>query len=356
MAQVYGQIGPLKHIRKTLDSNGINRFNSIDEIYTFLETVDHEKDIVYQDCEKEYADDIYEYEEKLRYNQEALEKVKRKEFAKIDEKIKHNLTILRKYRSSNSKFFLTRFFNFLLYKLYEKRVSTLQKDLVVIVNSSTKKLRKKITRTEKRIDHMLSDKQGEIRLKSASRINNLELIKNIAEGLSPSITGAIGENKVVKEISKLSDENILINDFSLKFNPPIYNRQENERIHSIQIDHLLITRAGVFILETKNWSEKTINSYSKWSPIDQIRRTSYALFFLLNKNKIKLNWHHWGEKQIPIRSIVVMINQKPKEDFKYVKVKTLKELNSYIQFFEPKFTDREFAEVSNYLIKLSISN
>ena len=208
----------------------------------------------------------------------------------------------------------------------------------------------------KKINELDLYKEEIIKSKSAKEINDLDFTKEVVEELSPTIVGAIGENKVVNEIKKLPDDNILINDFSLSFSPPIYNKKEKDRIHSIQIDHLLITKAGVFILETKNWSKNSINSYSLWSPIEQIRRTSYALFVLLKKKKIRLKWHHWGEKQIPIRSIVVMINEKPKEDFKFVKIKTLKELNSYIAYYDPIFNDRELTKISNYFINLSHKN
>jgi hypothetical protein len=59
--------------------------------------------------------------------------------------------------------------------------------------------------------------------------------------------------------------------------------------------------------------------------------------------------HHWGKKQIPIRSLIVMIGQKPKENFKYVKVKTLNELNRYIEYFESIFNDEEVNNIANYL-------
>lgn len=96
------------------------------------------------------------------------------------------------------------------------------------------------------------------------------------------------------------------------------------------------------------------------SPIEQVSRTGYALYVLLNSRKgvagIRLVKHHWGERRIPIRSIVVMINEKPDEDFKYVKVKTLKELNSYIEFFQPILSDDEFDVVSKALIDIHDRN
>lgn len=139
----------------------------------------------------------------------------------------------------------------------------------------------------------------------------------------------------------------------MKFKPPIFNRKDNDRIFSIQIDHLLICNSGILILETKNWSKQSINNLDLRSPVKQIMRTSYALFVLLNSeseyNKIKLDKHHWGNKQIPIRNIIVMINEKPKEKFKHVKIVSLNELNGYIKYFNPIFSDAEVKSIFDYL-------
>jgi len=88
------------------------------------------------------------------------------------------------------------------------------------------------------------------------------------------------------------------------------------------------------------------------SPVEQITRTSYALFLIVNDAKIKLTKHHWGDKQIPIKNIIVMINEKPKEDFKYVKVKSLKELNNYLTYFDPIFSEEEVDRIARYLIEI----
>ncbi len=78
------------------------------------------------------------------------------------------------------------------------------------------------------------------------------------------------------------------------------------------------------------------------------------MFVLMARKNIKLKTHFWGEnKQVPIRSIVVMINEKPKEQFKYVKIKTVKELNGYIEYFDPIFNDQELDKIHRELINLT---
>ncbi|HML76438.1 MAG TPA: hypothetical protein PKB02_18245, partial [Anaerohalosphaeraceae bacterium] len=55
-------------------------------------------------------------------------------------------------------------------------------------------------------------------------------------------------------------------------------------------------------------------------------------------------------KTIPIRNVLVMTNEKPKEEFKHVKVLSLSELNGYIQYFEPLFSGKEVKSIFEYLI------
>ncbi len=179
--------------------------------------------------------------------------------------------------------------------------------------------------------------------------------KNIDE-LNNLIYGALGEQKVVKVLETLPDDYYLINDLSVSFSPAIYNRQENEYIRSIQIDHILVGPSGVFLIETKNWSERSLNNLSLRSPVQQIRRTSFVLFKLLNNEMsnsyLGLNGHHWGDKKIAIRNLIVLTNSKPKEEFQFVKVLTLNELPGYINYFKPIFSNSETQKIAEFLAEI----
>jgi len=188
-------------------------------------------------------------------------------------------------------------------------------------------------------------------------LSELERKKRIIDEINNSIYGALGEQKVVKELENLSDEYSLINDFSLSFPTPIYNRQENDYIKSIQIDHILVSPAGIFLIETKNWSEQSLNNLSLRSPVQQIKRTNFALFKILTgeitNSNLNLTQHHWGDRKVPVKNLIVLINQKPIEEFQYVKVLTLIELLSYVKYFKPTFSNKETQEITNYLLNLT---
>jgi hypothetical protein len=116
-------------------------------------------------------------------------------------------------------------------------------------------------------------------------------------------------------------------------------------------------RAGIFIIETKNWSKDSVESYDLRSPVDQIRRSSYAVFTVMSntsgKNYFRLKRHPWGDQKVPIRSIIAMAGHKPKEQFEYVQVKEISQLNSYISYFEPIFDEKETNEISQHLERMN---
>lgn len=292
MTIVAGKIEPLKRLKETLHSHGIYRFNSVGDINAFLKRYESEKKDIPSKV-KDSTDD---------------------EIKRLDEASKHAIEM----RDRN--IFNKIFYYFKARKLIKSHAALLNNYEPVLLQRTSDSYRE------------------------------LQFIKETVEGLYSTIAGAVGENAVVNELQKLSDNYYLINDFSLNFNPPIFNKRENDRIYSIQIDHLLICQSGIFVIETKNWSSKSIESIDLRSPVEQIKRASFALFVFLNSDKSQgLVRNHWGAKKIPIKNVIVMTNKAPKSDFQHVKVLPLERLNGYIQYFDDIFDEAETEYIFNYL-------
>ena len=354
MAQIHGQIDSLKQIRKTLDSQGISRFNSVNELSDFLKNYKSEEKRIQNGYEKELANDINDLKQRIGLNQYVLKSQRNKSLEKLNRKIIANFNGMLRIKKEYNKSYLEKLFANGISKLLETRFNYLKNNYDSILQKSTNRIEKKIDQDHQSLKRFVLEKDTEVLTRSEKDMKHLMQIKDVVTNLSPLIAGAIGENLVVNEIKKLSDDYILINNFSLALDSPLYYKKDKSRIHSIQIDHLLISKAGIFILETKNWSRRSINSANFRSPVAQINRSSYALFVLLSRRNVNLKKHVWGaNKQIPIRNIVVMINKKPKGQFKHVKIKTLKELNAYIEYFDPIFNDNELNKIYIGLISLS---
>lgn len=340
MARIYGTIGSLKSLKYELEGKGIYRFNSVRQIQEFLSNYNSEKRAVLiyasNELDKEYIEASIALEENTQKKAELI----KVEAERIDNKIsalQSQIDLMQ--RNIDGNIFKKMLYSFQLYTL-NKKSKYLVKNRTKRINATAKEITKCIENDYLFITNYKTDKQNLLEKRTRLQIEELEYTYKVVNNLNNLISGAIGENLVVKEIEKLSDDYVLLNDFSLNFPKPIFNKKKNERIYSIQIDHLLVSKSGIFIIETKNWSKASVNSLSLRSPVEQIRRSSFALFVYMSE-EISLNGHHWGELQIPIRNIIVMINNKPKGKFKYVKVKLLEELNSYIKYFDPILTEHQ---------------
>lgn len=353
MTIIEGQIEPLKQLKKILSQNGITRFNSIGEINDFIKNYDSEKKKIPKIIENALDDEIKDLQSKLLKRQKFYDDLKAEVSNEISQKIKNLEEKLKQAREKSNINLFNKIFFYLKIRSLANNKSKLEKNFEKITHKKTHIAEHEVIKTRNQLDNYTKNKEKIISERCMRCYKEMASTKEVVDDLYALIAGAIGENSVVKELQKLSDNYFLYNDFSIKFKPPIFNRKENDRIFSIQIDHLLICNAGIFILETKNWSKQSIKNLDLRSPVKQIMRTSYALFVLLNSeseyNKIKLNRHHWGNKQIPIRNIIVMIHEKPKEEFKHVKVVSLNELVGYITYFDPIFNDEEVKSISDYL-------
>tara|TARA_B110000285_G_scaffold233930_1_gene309210 strand:+ start:1035 stop:2108 length:1074 start_codon:yes stop_codon:yes gene_type:complete len=352
MTIVKGKIESLKRVKTQLNQKGIKQFNSIGSINSFLRNYESEKKNIYTQAASELNIELENLTNEKPKLQIKLERSKTKEISSLSDKIEYLETKYNFIDSKESNAIITTFNFFQLIFLKSKK-NRLKKNFDKIIFNKTFKLSNRVEKVNDLIYEYKTNKEEIIHNRSRQKVSELDYTKKVIDELYKDIAGAIGENLVVKELKKLSDRNILINDFSVDFRPPIYNKKEQDKIFSIQIDHLLITNSGIFIIETKNWSKKSIENFNLKSPIKQIKRTSYALFVILNSNSKKSNTllkkHHWGDKKVPIRNLIVMINNKPREKFKFVEVKTLNELNRYVSYFEPILDDSEVKNIATAL-------
>jgi len=352
MAVIEGQIEPLKKLKETLEQNGITRFGSIGGINDFIKNYEAEKNEIPKVIEKEFDDETGQLHIDFLQCQQDYDDLKNDVTKETNQKINELKEALRLSTDKSKKSFIHKVFCYPKTKVLENKKASLEKNFENIVSKKTNAAQKEVSRVKQKLDDYTSNREAYISERSLRSSQELENIKEVIDSLYNLIAGAIGENSVIKEIQKLSDNFHLFNDFSVEFNPPIYNKREDDRIYSIQIDHLLVCESGIFILETKNWGKQSVKNIDLRSPVKQIMRSSYALFVLLNsqsRHNIDLESHHWGSKQIPVKNLIVMTNVKPKEEFKHVKVLSLKNLNRYVTYFDPIFNSTEIESICDYL-------
>ena len=350
MAHIYRQIDSTKTLRKELDSRNISMFNSIREIEDFKRNYNSIKEDILAQAQINLQKEIAQKSIKL----ESLKEDLKEHVISLEDEIKSQIHRLEtKVSDLNERIknqsFLKRVFtaiarwqnNFELNQLVTNRNQRISRRTASRVLEA-ESLQSEVDRLTQNTDEIVANR-------CKNELYELDRTKNAVEELRTIIAGAKGEYAVEQELKKLPNNFYVINDYKLDFVRPIINKQTGEKIFSIQIDHLVVSPGGVFILETKNWSQKSIKSVNLRSPIEQIQRSSYALFVFINKN-ISMNTHHWGSKQISLKNVLVMTGATTNQKFQYVKVKQLKEINVYLNYFDAIYSDDETKWLANTLL------
>ena len=353
MTIVEGQIEALAKLKESLQGSGVTRFKSIGQIRSFLRGFEAQKEQLPTQINRELEAEVQQLKSALESRKRDYDVLVTKVRGDVEQQLLELSTEFSKVTERrNQNLFLKAILIFKAVSL-SRKTSSLKRNLERIVANKTSDAGQAVARIEGELMNLNENKQSIASERCENALKDLQHTKEVLDGLYPLVAGAIGEASVEKTLRQLSDEYFLINNFSMDFDPPIYNRKANDRIYSIQIDHLLIGKAGIFLLETKNWSKASVRSLDLRSPVEQIKRTSFALFVMLNGDSktsdLGLKRHHWGAKTVPIRNVVVMINERPKTDFKFVKVVSLNELLGYIQYFDEAFEGEEVEGIFEYL-------
>lgn len=98
-----------------------------------------------------------------------------------------------------------------------------------------------------------------------------------------SHTGRIGENAVSFILCSLPQEYLVVNDVII----PDQTTVPGEK-HTTQIDHIVVSPYGIFVIETKNYSGWIFGSEESKRWKETFRTTQGSFFY----NPIKQNWGH----------------------------------------------------------------
>lgn len=357
MCRIYNTIGSLTALKSHLYNSNIYDFKSLKEVMDFQSSYPTIRQQLISHHEKLIEQEESTLKKDLQHLDKAIEAQRLQVEQRLTDEI-HNLkqqvNISRSKASTNLFLKLT---NGLRQWNYKRKIKRKEYSFDSEVRMSISTLIDDYQIKSNRHQFISSEVNEAVRQSAQHPLSELERKKAKIDGLNSFIYGALGEQKVASTLKALSDEYYLINDFAVSFSPPIYNRQENDYVKSVQIDHILVGPSGIFLIETKNWSERSLESLSLRSPVQQIKRTSFALFKLINNEisnyNLRLDRHHWGEKKISIRNLIVLTNLKPKEEFQYVKILTVNELLGYVSYFKPTFSTNETQKIADFILRIN---
>ncbi len=215
-----------------------------------------------------------------RYNQISL---------KLDRKIEVRETLLNdeleelkgSLARNENRNMLMRLFFFFRKKRLTKRKTILENSFENEVRRPFRKGFAKIASLRAEIEDRKNNAENWVERYSASDREKQKRIFSVFRKHKYLFYGAEGEERVARELSNLPDTYIVINDYRWQSSQPIYDSRNNDRIYSIQIDHVVVGPTGLYLVETKNWSRDSVENTELFSPIRQLKRNNFAIFVLL---------------------------------------------------------------------------
>ena len=155
---------------------------------------------------------------------------------------------------------------------------------------------------------------------------------------SSEFAGAEAELGVIDHLRMLPSTAVVFND--VRLHATRYIHFDGAALMSAQIDHVVLTPAGVFVIETKRWSHRFVESGDFHSPFDQVRRANYLCYDLLRES--------FGNTRV--RSIIACVGSLPEAPRdSYIKVLRPENLTSYISgFHNVELASERFDELRNF--------
>ncbi len=354
MARIHGALGAEKALIEKLRAQGVHSLNSLSEIEHHLK---HSDSILAEQKESErrrIADELKQMKEQHRTLMETRTKQR---IARRDVLVQE-LEVLKESlgeptaRTRNPIKWL-----FQAYRRWRdtKRKKILEEHFMEEVDRPFRKLFKTIMDLEKRMDYAENNTEAMIKQRLAPQIRKKQTIDRALKSNQTWLSGARGEREVEGALAELPDAFVVINDVSLLLAPPLKSK-EGLRFRC-QADHVVIGPSGVFNVETKNWSPRSIRNLDLRSPVEQVRLTGKALWRDINRaasnKKIRVANHHWGEKSIQVRNILAMVGAMPNTEFQYVKMLPVNRLRGYLEYFEPELGRDEVDSIAKWLLYVS---
>ncbi|HCK67538.1 MAG TPA: hypothetical protein DHW49_14855 [Anaerolineae bacterium] len=330
MAKVIGESGAWKSVVKDLNNAGFYP-EKPSEISKLLEQAKREL----KSDEAKASQKIQEQIETLKKNLQELEKnfegdlqTSRKQISNEIETVQLELDILQ-----SGMGWIQKFINYQIIKKYKTKIKILKKqykDCSLILQRKIISVKNALDKAQNSIDDFVSNE-------CKSSRDKVSILQSALT--SPDFAGAIAEIELIEKLKTLPDNYCLINDVKINLIESI--RFDGEWLASAQIDHLVISPYGIFVIEVKNWSKKFTLDGNYFDPYLQVKRARYLCYRVI------------GEKyNLKVRSIIAYkgsIPEKPSNS--QSKVLRIEKVKDYVLWFkETNVSNKIVEEVVNFII------
>lgn len=156
----------------------------------------------------------------------------------------------------------------------------------------------------------------------------------------PFYAGAKGENKVIKQLSALGDDHHVFCGMRIWLPRAVrYNGFKN--LKSAQMDFVVVSKKGVFVIEVKNWSNDYVRNYDGFQPHEQVDRAGRVLWITLQNINIDTR----------VTNVLLPIhgNMRYDRNYRTVFVSNLEKINGFLENKQDALSEDEVEKIVNSL-------
>lgn len=219
----------------------------------------------------------------------------------------------------------------------QKRVKKIDRLLEKKIDKPFKKDQKQVKKTKKEI----ATREKKLEKTVEKSVKDLHRAHDIINLNRASVFGAVGETSAIKELKKLPEEYYILNEAKLSFYRAIRWKKYGEYVKSCKIDHVVVGPPGIFLIETKNWSQQTLAN-AKFTPHKQIERAGY-IFFIHMMSKFR--------RKFPTYQIVATYRKLQELSYSYVNQMTIREVVNFVLQKRSMLNDAEIQKIVEWLRK-----
>jgi len=156
-------------------------------------------------------------------------------------------------------------------------------------------------------------------------------------------TGTYGENDVIDELSKLDDRYHILCGVDIVLPYWVtYNGKKN--LKSAQMDLVVVSPKGVFMIEVKNWTDKYANNNNKrFGPYEQTERAGRVLWIALQKTV--------GDIRVTNVLLSIKGNLTYNQNYRSVSVSSLNTINQFLEKRQDTLSPNEVKKIVDRLKK-----
>lgn len=125
----------------------------------------------------------------------------------------------------------------------------------------------------------------------------------------PVYAGARGEKRIIKILSELGDDYHIFCGLHM-FLPYTVSFRGQKNLRSAQMDFVIISKKGLFVMEVKNWSDSFAKNYNGFSPHEQTARAGRVLWITMQQAMMNVR----------VKTVLVSIHDNLQYDEKYTRV------------------------------------